>query len=86
MTHISRFNAWARAAGLALLMCAVPLAAPAQEPVGRKGDRSVAEQKMDSALIDLTRAAGSGQLCQPKIEMSPFSPNRDVPFGESLKG
>ena len=24
--------------------------------------------------------------CQPKIEMSPFSPNRDVPFGESLKG
>ena len=62
MTHISRFNAWARAAGLALLMCAVPLAAPAQEPVGRKGDRSVAEQKMDSALIDLTRAAGSGQL------------------------
>jgi len=62
VTHISRFNAWARAAGLALLMCAVPLAAPAQEPVGRKGDRSVAEQKMDSALIDLTRAAGSGQL------------------------
>ena len=62
MTHFFRFNAWARAAGLALLMCAVPLAAPAQEPVGRKGDRSVAEQKMDSALIDLTRAAGSGQL------------------------
>jgi len=30
--------------------------------VGRKGDRSAAEQKMDSALIDLTRAAGSGQL------------------------
>jgi len=43
-------------------MCTVPLAASAQEPVGRKGDRSAVEQKMDSALIDLTRAAGSGQL------------------------
>ena len=62
MTHFFRFNAWARAAGLALLMCAVPLAAPAQEPVGRIGNRSAAEHKMDSALIDLTRAAGSGQL------------------------
>ena len=38
------------------------LAAPAQEPVGRIGNRSAAEHKMDSALIDLTRAAGSGQL------------------------
>jgi len=43
-------------------MCTVPLAASAQEPLGHKGDRSAAEQKMDSALIDLTRAAGSGQL------------------------
>jgi len=57
-----RFNAWARTLGLALLMCTVPLAASAQEPLGHKGDRSAAEQKMDSALIDLTRAAGSGQL------------------------
>ena len=62
MTPPFRFNAWARTLGLALLMCTVPLAASAQEPLGHKGDRSAAEQKMDSALIDLTRAAGSGQL------------------------
>ena len=62
MTHISRFNAWARAAGLALLMCTVPLAASAQEPVGRIGNRSAAEHKMDSALIDLTRATRAGQF------------------------
>ena len=62
MTHISRFNAWARAAGLALLMCTVPLAASAQEPVGRIGNRSAAEHKMDSALIDLTRATRGGQF------------------------
>ena len=62
MTAPFRFNVWARRLGLALLMCTVPLAASAQEPVGRKGDRSAVEQKMDSALIDLTRAAGSGQL------------------------
>ena len=62
MTQACRFTTWARTLGLALLMCAVPLGASAQEPVGRKGDRSAAEQKMDSALIDLTRAAGSGQL------------------------
>ena len=62
MTPPFRFNAWARTLGLALLMCTVPLAASAQEPLGHKGDRTAAEQKMDSALIDLTRAAGSGQL------------------------
>jgi len=44
-----------------------------------------------AAAIDARRVIGavvhaSCSVCQPKIEMSPFSPNRDVPFGVSLKG
>ena len=62
MARARRFNLWIRTLGLALLMCTVPLAASAQEDIGRKDGRSAAEQKMDSALVDLTRAANSGQL------------------------
>ena len=47
-------------------------------------ERTHLYRKLKQLGVDLSRNRRGA--CQPKIEMSPFSPNRDVPFGESLKG
>ncbi len=60
--------------------------------LGKTGTRTknVAMALPASAVISkkiiLPAGLSEREMCQPKIEMSPFSPNRDVPFGESLKG
>ena len=56
-----RFSQLAQMLGLCVAACVISTSALAQGP-GKSAGRTVAEQKMDSALIDLTRAAASGQV------------------------
>ena len=60
MHPTSRFSKLAQMLGLCVAACVISTSALAQGP-GKFAGRTAAEQKMDSALIDLTRAAAAGR-------------------------
>ena len=70
MHPTSRFSKLAQMLGLCVAVCVISTSAMAQGP-GKFAGRTAAEQKMDSALIDLTRAAASGQLQSSRLQELP---------------
>ena len=70
MHPTSRFNKLAQILGLCAAACVISTSALAQGPDKLAG-RTAAEQKMDSGLIDLTRAAASGKLQSGRLRELP---------------
>ena len=67
--HLSfHFSKLAKVLGLFATACVMSVTAVAQAPVKNMAGMTAAERKMDSALIDLTRASASGQLQASRLQ------------------
>ena len=67
----SHFSKLTRVLGLFAAACVISVTAVAQGPVKDVAGMTTAERKMDSALIDLTRASASGQLQAGRLQELP---------------
>ncbi len=73
MGNNSKLGALARALALALGLAMASAGALGQAPAGDKAQWSRAEQKMDSALVGLTRASAAGRLQPQRARELPAS-------------
>ena len=67
----SHFSKLTRVLSLFAAACVISVTAVAQGPVKDVAGMTTAERKMDSALIDLTRASASGQLQAGRLQELP---------------